>query len=495
MEVLDLLDSFLPQLLLILFALIMPALDYAFKDKRVLAFAALAPLLGYAFALVTWLIGDYWQPPSADMGIPLIEVNLFSGAFALAFVSVGIIVVLSSPEFIKAERNHGEYYSLVLLAVTGMTVVALATDLIVLFVGLEIAGIASFALSGFSKREKRSAEAATKYFIVGGFSSALTLFAISLLYGVSGTTEIAAMGPQMEAMFSSIDGLRSAATLATVMLIAGLGFKIAAVPFHMWAPDVYEGAPTPISGLLAAASKKMGVAAMFKIFLVGIIVTKADWDVAIGIIAIVTMTVGNLIAVSQSNIKRMLAYSSIAQAGYILMVLPIGTEYAVAGGLFHVLTHAFMKSGAFMVVAALTIRGIGEKLDDFKGLGKRSPFLAFAMAIFLLSLAGIPPLAGFASKFVLFSSAVYASIDPGPSWLLWLAVAGVLNSALSLYYYARVIKRMYMEKGPEERIAVPRMTGIAIAIALVMTVVLGIYFDAVVELCQEAASQLFQTVP
>ena len=495
MEVLDLLDSFLPQLLLILFALIMPALDYAFKDKRVLAYAALAPLLGYAFALVTWLIGDYWQPPSADMGIPLIEVNLFSGAFALAFVSVGIIVVLSSPEFIKGERNHGEYYSLVLLAVTGMTVVALATDLIVLFVGLEIAGIASFALSGFSKREKRSAEAATKYFIVGGFSSALTLFAISLLYGASGTTEIAAMGPQMEAMFSSIDGLRSAATLATVMLIAGLGFKIAAVPFHMWAPDVYEGAPTPISGLLAAASKKMGVAAMFKIFLVGIIVTKADWDVAIGIIAIVTMTVGNLIAVSQSNIKRMLAYSSIAQAGYILMVLPIGTEYAVAGGLFHVLTHAFMKSGAFMVVAALTIRGIGEKLDDFKGLGKRSPFLAFAMAIFLLSLAGIPPLAGFASKFVLFSSAVYASIDPGPSWLLWLAVAGVLNSALSLYYYARVIKRMYMEKGPEERIAIPRMTGIAIAIALVMTVVLGIYFDAVVELCQEAASQLFQTVP
>ena len=495
MEVFDLLDSFLPQLLLILFALIMPALDYAFKDKRVLAFAALAPLLGYAFALVTWLIGDYWQPPSADMGIPLIEVNLFSGVFALAFVSVGIIVVLSSPEFIKAERNHGEYYSLVLLAVTGMTVVALATDLIVLFVGLEIAGIASFALSGFSKREKRSAEAATKYFIVGGFSSALTLFAISLLYGVSGTTEIAAMGPHMEAMFSSIDGLRSAATLATVMLIAGLGFKIAAVPFHMWAPDVYEGAPTPISGLLAAASKKMGVAAMFKIFLVGIIVTKADWDVAIGVIAIVTMTVGNLIAVSQSNIKRMLAYSSIAQAGYILMVLPIGTEYAVAGGLFHVLTHAFMKSGAFMVVAALTIRGIGERLDDFKGLGKRSPFLAFAMTIFLLSLAGIPPLAGFASKFVLFSSAVYASIDPGPSWLLWLAVAGVLNSALSLYYYARVIKRMYMEKGPEERIAIPRMTGIAIAIALVMTVVLGVYFDAVVELCQEAASQLFQTVP
>ncbi|UCE81503.1 MAG: NADH-quinone oxidoreductase subunit N [Methanobacteriota archaeon] len=489
------LNAFMPQLLLVLFALIMPALDYMVKDKRWLAFVALTPLLGYAFALASWTLGGYWQPPSVETGVPLIEVNLFSGAFALAFVAVGIIVALSSPEFIRNERNQGEYYSLILLAVTGMTVVALATDLIVLFVGLEIAGIASFALSGFSKKERRSAEAATKYFIVGGFSSAMTLFAISLFYGVSGTTEIAAMGPQMEAMFSSVDGIRSAATLATVMLIAGLGFKIAAVPFHMWAPDVYEGAPTPISGLLAAASKKMGVAAMFKIFLVGIVVTKTDWEVAIAVIAVVTMTVGNLIAISQSNIKRMLAYSSIAQAGYILIVLPIGTEYAVAGGLFHVLTHAFMKSGAFMVVAALTVRGIGESLDDFRGLGKRSPFLALAMMLFLLSLAGIPPLAGFASKFVLFSSAVDASIDPGPSWLVWLAVAGVLNSALSLYYYARVIKKMYMEKGPEERVTVPTMTGAAIVIALVMVIVLGIYFDAVLELCREAAGSLLQAIP
>jgi proton-translocating NADH-quinone oxidoreductase chain N len=495
-EIWNVLDEFLPQLLLVLFALIMPALDYLFKDKRVLAFAALAPLVGYGVALAAWTIGGYWEPSVAEPRIDLLEVNLFSGVFAMAFVVVGIIVVLSSPEFIRAERNHGEYYALILLAITGMTVVALATDLIVLFVGLEVAGIASFALSGFSKREKRSAEAATKYFIVGGFSSALTLFAISLLYGVSGTTEIAAMGPQMDAMFASVDGTHSVAVLATVMLIAGLGFKIAAVPFHMWAPDVYEGAPTPVSGLLAAASKKMGVAALFKIFLIGLVVIKADWDVAIGVIAILTMTVGNLIAVAQTNIKRMLAYSSIAQAGYILMVLPIGTEYAVAGGLFHVLTHAFMKSGAFMVVAALTVRGIGESIDDFRGLAKRSPFLALAMTLFLFSLAGIPPLAGFASKFVLFSSAVDASIAPdGQSWLLWLAVAGVLNSALSLYYYARVVKRMYMEKGPDDRIAVPRMTGSAILFALVMVIALGIYFDAVLGLCQDAAASLLQSLP
>ncbi|MGB2581667.1 MAG: NADH-quinone oxidoreductase subunit N, partial [Thermoplasmata archaeon] len=489
LTVLSMLEPFLPQLLLVVFALMMPALDYIFKDKRILAAVALAPLVGYAVMLVAWTLAGVWEPSESEMS--LIEVDLFSGVFALAFVSVGIIVVLSSPESIRQERNHGEYYALILLAVIGMTVVAMSTDLILLFVGLEVAGIASFALSGFSKREKRSAEAATKYFIVGGFSSALTLFAISLFYGVSGTTAIADMGPAMEAMFSSFDGMASVGTLATVMILAGLGFKVAIVPFHMWAPDVYEGSPTPISGLLAAASKKMGFAALFKIFLVGLLVTKADWDVAVAVIAIITMTVGNLIAVSQTNIKRMLAYSSVAQAGYILMVLPIGTEYALAGGLFHVLTHAFMKSGAFMVVSAMGVRGVGESLNDFKGLRMRSPLLALAMTLFLLSLAGIPPLAGFASKFVLFSSAVYGSLDPGPSWLIWLAVAGVLNSALSLYYYARVIKYMYMEKGPEDRISVPRLTGVAILFAVVMTVVLGIYFDAVVELCQQAAGGLF----
>jgi len=488
------LEALIPQLVLIAFALLMPALDYLFKDKRLLAFVALVPLIGVACAVAAWLFAGYWEPPTADTS-GLLEINLFTGLFMLVFLSVGIVVVLSSPEFIRKDRNQGEYYSLILLAITGMTVVAEATDLIALFVGLEIAGISSFALSGFRKGESRSAEAATKYFIVGGFSSAFTLFAISLFYGVSGTTDIYAMGPLLEGMFDSFEGSDKVVLLATVLLLAGLGFKIAAVPFHMWAPDVYEGAPTPVSGLLAAASKKMGFAALFKIFLVGILVVKADWEVVVALIAIVTMTVGNLIAVSQTNIKRMLAYSSIAQAGYILIALPVGTQYAVAGAMFHILTHAFMKSGAFMVVAGMASCAIGEKLDDFKGLAKRSPFLAISMTLFLFSLAGIPPLAGFASKFVLFSSAVYGSIDPGPSWLLWLAVAGVLNSALSLYYYARVIKYMYMETGAsEERVKVPPMTTVAILFALAMTVLLGIYFDAVVDLCMRAA-EMFSGLP
>ena len=487
MDVWNNLNWFIPQLLLILFALIMPALDYIFRDKRILAWVALIPLLTIGALTVAWLFVGTWTPPAS--GTPLLEINVFSGLFLLVFVAVGIIVVLSSPDFIRKDKNQGEYYSLVLLAIIGMSVVAESADLIALFVGLEIAGISSFALSGFRKTEKRSAEAATKYFIVGGFSSALTLFAISLFYGVAGTTNISGIGAALAGPSSQwITDSDPVVLLAAVLLLAGLGFKIAVVPFHMWAPDVYEGAPTPVSGLLAAASKKMGFAALFKVFLIGILVTKAQWEEAVAILAILTMTVGNLIAVSQTNIKRMLAYSSIAQAGYILIALPVATQYAVAGGVFHILTHAFMKSGAFMVVAAMGAVAVGERLDDFKGLSKRSPFLAFSMTLFLLSLAGIPPLAGFASKFVLFSSAVYSSLEPGQSWLIWLAIAGVLNSALSLYYYARVIKNMYMEKGPEEKVRVPPMMCAGIAFAVVMVVLIGVFPDPFVSVCKDAAS-------
>ncbi len=495
MEVWSYLVSIIPQLLLLLFALLMPALDYLFKDKKILSSIALVPLIAIAATLISWLFLGWWSPSESKIDL-LSTDDEFSGLFMLVFVSVGIVVVLGSPEFIKNDRNHGEYYALILLAITGMTIVAEAEDLIALFVGLEIAGISSFALSGFRKSEKRSAEAATKYFIVGGFSSALTLFAISLLYGVAGTTNIQGIYDELFAPSSAwIASSEPIVLLAVVLLFAGFGFKIAIVPFHMWAPDVYEGAPTPISGMLAAASKKMGFAALFKVFLVGLILSKTQWDEAAAVLAIITMTVGNLIAISQTSVKRMLAYSSIAQAGYILIVLPVATEYAVAGGLFHIITHAFMKSGAFLVLAAMGAVAVGERLDDFKGLGRRAPWLAFAMTLFLLSLAGIPPLAGFASKFVLFSSAVYASSVPTYQWLIWLAIAGVLNSALSLYYYARVIKKMYMEKGPEDRIVLTPMLKMAVAVAAVMVVLLGVYPNAVIDACKVAAHAVFPGLP
>lgn len=496
MEVWNYLETLLPQLLLILFALMLPAFDYLFKEKRLLSVLALVPLVTLAGAVVSWLFMDLWEPAASN--IDLLQINAFSGLFMLVFVSVGIVVVLGSPEFIRNDRNKGEYYALILLAITGMTIVAEAADLITLFVGLEISGISSFALSGFRKTEKRSAEAATKYFIVGGFSSALTLFAISLLYGIAGTTNIegihAALTSPTRPAWLSDGNSDPILLLSIVLLMAGFGFKIAAVPFHMWAPDVYEGAPTPISGFLAAASKKMGFAAFFKVFLIGMIFSITQWEEAAAALAIITMTVGNVVAVSQTNIKRMLAYSSIAQAGYILIALPVGTEYALTGGLFHIITHAFMKSGAFMVVAAMGAVAVGEKLDDFKGLSRRAPWLALAMSLFLLSLAGIPPLAGFSSKFVLFASAVKGSIA-GPEWLVWLAIAGVLNSALSLYYYARVIKYMYMEKGPAEPIRLTPMLKMAVAVAAIMVVVIGLYPDPVINVCRDAAEAFIHLAP
>ena len=345
------------------------------------------------------------------------------------------------------------------------------------------------------KNDPRAAEAAVKYLIFGALSSALTLYGMSMIYGVTGTIDlygsegIIAQVKTMETSWPFIIGV--------VGMLAGYGFKISAVPFHSWAPDVYEGASTPVSGILATGSKKMGFAVMFKIFLVMFVAIKTqvisqDFQMIFAIIAAITMTVGNVVAISQSNIKRMLAYSSIAQAGYILISLAIMTSYATVGGLFHMFTHVCMKGGAFVVVAALITAGVGEKIEDYNGLAKRSPFTAAAMLLFLFSLAGIPPLAGFASKFVLFGSTIWdpvtATVDL--QWL-WLTVVAVLNSAISLYYYARVVKAMYIEKPKnEEKLVIGKPFVIAIALCVVGVIVLGVYPNVLLDLCQTAADAL-----
>ncbi|HQN76314.1 MAG TPA: proton-conducting transporter membrane subunit, partial [Methanomassiliicoccales archaeon] len=245
---------------------------------------------------------------------------------------------------------------------------------------------------------------------------------------------------------------------------------------------------------LAAGSKKMGFVAMFKFFLIAMLAIKADWEIVVAVLAIVTMTVGNLAALNQTSIKRMLAYSSIAQAGYILIAVAVGTEYAVTGGIFHILTHAFMKGGAFIIVATLTTVAIGERISDYKGLAKRSNFMAFSMTVLLFSLAGIPPLAGFASKVVLFSSPIMGTVD-GSEWMVWLAVAGIINSAISLYYYARVVKYMYvdeLEEGePSEKLKLPRSMVAAVAICVVAIIGIGVFPEYFIQLCQNAAQALF----
>jgi len=473
----------LPEILMVLFAAVLPAIYLLTKSDRLIAGISLVGIIASMGLVVSYLISG------AEVLVfeNLLQMDAFAALFKIVFLAVALYVVLASSRYVEGEKHLAEYYTLIMLATVGMMVVASSMDLITLFVGIELTSLSSFVLVGFRKGDKRGAEAAAKYFVIGAFSSAISLYGISLLYGATGSTHFTEIG----AVVGGLTPMEPIIILALVMLVAGFGFKVAMVPFHMWAPDVYEGSPSTIAAFLAAGSKKMGFVALFKILLIGLIAIKADWELAIGILAIVTMTVGNVLAITQTNIKRMLAYSSIAQAGYILIVLPIATDYALTGGIFHIVTHAFMKGGAFIIVASLSMVALGETLADYKGLARRSPWLAFSMGVLLFALAGIPPLSGFASKFVLFSSAVDASIMPGSSWMIWLAVAGVLNSALSLYYYARVVKYMYWEDGPTDRIRIPAPMAVAVLITVITTVVIGIYPGPVIEACSQAAEAFF----
>jgi proton-translocating NADH-quinone oxidoreductase chain N len=518
----------LPEFIIVVFALMVPALAYVIKVKRhylgyftligliialflVLDQMGLGVINALGFNAYTYPIGQ--DPASSALALAVkLKIDLFALFFHLIFLSVAILVVITSVSYVKKDEPHqGEYYSLLLLATLGMMILAAADDLFVLFLGLELTSLSTFALVAFRKRDKKSSEAALKFFIIGAASSALILFGISLLYGAAtqsliklnmDTGNVLNLSNLGEAISLGISNFEPTMILGIVFLIAGFGFKVAVVPFHMWAPDVYEGAPTPITAFLAAGSKKMGLVAFFKIFLVALIAAKGDWVLVMGILAVVTMTVGNVMAIPQKNIKRMLAYSSIAQAGYILIALVVaggtyvpgaGTaanytaHYAITGGAYHILTHAFMKVGAFIAVALVFVLLKTEDIEGYKGLYKKYPLIALCMTIFLLSLVGLPPFGGFFSKWVLFSSAIQAK-----GWFVWLAVAGVLNSALSLYYYVRVIRYMYIEseEKPIEKMKAPRGLTVAMVIAAVFVILTFLLVQIIISTGMTGAGSL-----
>ncbi|MCL2891063.1 MAG: NADH-quinone oxidoreductase subunit N [Methanomassiliicoccaceae archaeon] len=469
----------LPQIILMAMAILVPAIGFVNRKA-----SSIFTLAGGAFALLItgWMMSDGYT----GVFFGIFEFNQFTGLMTLIFIAVLCIVTMMSFAGSETRKHHGEYFSLLLIATIGMIFVAGATDLIAIFVGIELASISSYALVAFRKNDPRSPEAAVKYLIIGGISTAFSLFGMSLVYGLSGTTNIDAVAQYLASADVTLPFI-----VAVMAMIAGFGFKVAVVPFHAWAPDVYEGAPTPITAFLATGSKKMGFVVFIKIFLLMFIYAQAFGSIhelqwVFAIIAAITMTLGNVVAISQTNIKRMLAYSSIAQAGYIMIVLAVASDYALVGGLFHMITHVFMKGGAFIIVGALCIRGLSENISDYKGLAKRAPIVAFAMMLFLFSLAGIPPLAGFTSKFVLFSSAV----TPAGTWI-WLAAVAVINSAISLFYYARVVKAMYIDKGTtNEKITIPGIYMAAMMICAAFVIVLGVFPGPVLELCEAAASAL-----
>ena len=495
----------LPALVLTGVGAVLPLIG-AFREVRATALAVIAAVgilvAGVlTFAIVQPIPGLDFMPNTTAGGravysFGVLEMTPFVALFDLVFLSVALLVAIASPRYLR-RRHQGEYYSLILLSTVGMMMVAASRELITLFVALELSSFCTYALAGFHKKRLDSSEAAMKYFLVGSISSALAIFGISLVYGLTGSTSFDALSALWNARVGTTGTLATElgagrfvlGAFVWGLLLAGFGYKIALVPFHNYAADVYEGAPNTVSAFLAAGSKQMGFAALFKVFLLGLFAAKLNWGVAVGVIAMITMVVGNVAALSQTNLKRMLAYSSIGQAGYILLALAIGTPYALAGGLFHIVTYSFMKAGAFLALAAAATWGVSETLDGWKGMGRKAPFLAFAMTVFLLSFAGIPPLAGFASKFVLFSAAINAG-----GWYVWLAVVGIATSAVSLVYYFRVIRMMYMEDAEGRRVSVSSSAAIAVFLALAATILLGILPAFAYDLSRHAADAVFAMV-
>jgi NADH-quinone oxidoreductase subunit N len=411
----------------------------------------------------------------------LIAVDAFALFFKLVFLIAAVLTVLISARYLEIEgASPGEYYFLILCATLGMMVMAGGIDLITAFIGLETMAVSFYILAGFIKPNQRSNEAAVKYFLLGAFSLGILLYGMSILYGVSGTTALRSMAT----VFSGSER-NPILVLAVILVVAGLGFKIAAVPFHMWAPDVYEGAPTPVTAFLSVGSKAASFAMLLRIFLEGLPALQADWQLLFEALAIVTMTVGNLAALTQTNLKRMLAYSSIAHAGYVLFGVVAATPRGVAASLIYLLIYTFMQIGAFAVIIMLRRRdAVGDELKDLSGLYLRSPMAAFAMLLFMLSLGGIPPTAGFMGKLWIFS----AAIEEG---YVWLAVIGVLNSAVSLYYYVRLVVFMYLKKETfgSEPVMSPALA-MTLAVAVVATLSLGLYPGGLFELAERSAQAL-----
>ncbi|TMA79166.1 MAG: NADH-quinone oxidoreductase subunit N [Deltaproteobacteria bacterium] len=451
----------LPLLLVACLGVVCLGVGLFVDDDEVLGWGALVGL-GVTFITTAVLIG---QHGSAFNGTLVLDgYALF---FDLLILAVGCVVVLMSMSYVEETGiGAGEYYALLLFALSGMIVMASATDLILIFLGLEVMSISVYILAGAWRTQMRSNEAAMKYFLLGAFATGFLLYGIALIYGATGATRIDVIADKLGGVID-----RHLLLAGVAMLLVAFGFKVAAVPFHMWTPDVYEGAPTSVTALMAVAVKSAGFAAFTRVFLRGFGGLHADWSMLLWVLAVATMTVGNVLALAQHNIKRMLAYSSIAHAGYILVALTAGGPTGGAAALFYLLAYAGMNLGAFGVVLALGRRGEPhEEIDDYAGLGFRSPLLGAAMAIFMLSLTGIPPLAGFAGKIYVFTAAVREGYYA-------LAVIGVINSVISAGYYVRVLVVMFMTPGAVDVVRASRRPYLftSIVFSAVVTVLIGVF--------------------
>ena len=473
--------------------MLIPVINVARKEKGstsfygAIAFGALILSMGF----VVYQFYTESIAPAAIFSADVLVDDAFGSFFAIAMLIVSIMTVVGSLNYMRKKSNSAMYFSLILLSSIGMVLIAYSTDLVMLFIAWELMSIPTYILAGFNKKNPISNEAAIKYFLFGAMSSAIIIYGISIAYGITGSTNI---GEVIQG-FATLDAeMLPLGLLAIGMFIAGFGFKMGLVPFHMWLPDTYEGAPPTITALLAAGTKKAGFAAALRVIIMGTVALNLDWTLALGIIAVMTMTIGNIAAIMQKNLTRMLAYSSIGHAGYILIGISIApfSGMGLQASLFHILNHAVMKGAAFIAVAGIVTTLAITHLDKLKGLGRKMPITALGLVISLLALAGVPPLNGFWSKLMLFG----ASIDAGSAlwWAPWLAVAGVLNSALSLAYYGWIIRKMYFEGETEKRVKEPASIIGVMIFSIIFMVTIGVYPEPIIKFAEMASPVLTGTL-
>jgi len=415
-----------------------------------------------------------------------IRVDGFSIFFSYLVIAIAAVVILSSFEYMAVQKiRAGEYYALILFGTVGMVLMSSAVELVLIFIGLEISSISTYILAGFRRNEASSSESSLKYFLLGSFATAFFLYGVALMFGAKGSTNVETIGQKLQA--APVEVL---VYLAMALMFVGLGFKVAAAPFHIWTPDVYEGAPAPVVGFMSTAPKAAAFAVLLRIVF-AINAPGRFWFLWVA--AALSMTIGNVGALVQNNIKRLLAYSSIAHAGYLLvafaMTTPENSTTGIAAAMFYTAAYAAMNVGAFAVVSHFA--NAGERyvtLEDYEGLGRSSPLLAAVLTVFLLSLIGIPMTGGFFAKFYVFSAALRAN-------LIWLTLIGVVNSAIGAYYYLRIIVVMYMRESRKEVPvnSVPLGLGVALAISILATLYLGILPNRVLHAAQQSAQNL--TVP
>ncbi len=473
-----------PELLLLFWALLVLGLDLLFKKAKdslaYLALAGLAPAIGAAVYLLL-------QGIDQSLPFDMVRVDAYALYFKIIACLASGLVILASMEYMKARtRYRSEFYGLLLLATLAMSLMAASTNLIMIYLSIEFMSLTSYVLVGYFRDDPRSSEGGLKYFLFGAITSALMLYGMSLIYGATGTTDLQEIATSLATMQAFTSPTRFVILPAILFMLAGFSFKIALVPFHQWSPDAYEGAPTPVATLLSVGPKAMGFAILIRVLLTALPLFQIDWVAILMGISIVTMTLGNLTAMRQSNIKRMLAYSSIAQMGYVLIGLVSVGPFSVGinGVLLYLLAYLFTNAGAFIAVIAFSHVTNSDEIVDYAGLVRRAPALAAVMVVFFMSLAGLPPTAGFVGKLFVFGSAVQAEY-------YYLAIIGVLNSVVSVVYYFNVVRQMFFLPPPvEERLSLPRFPMAAVIISVLMIFIIGLYPQPFINLAGQSVTLL-----